>query len=47
MSPNQALDVQLREIIEYSTTLPVILVDELKVRRNLPRASNDVINALL
>jgi ATP-dependent helicase YprA (DUF1998 family) len=36
----------LRELKEYSAALPVILVDELVVRRNLPAATSDLIDKL-
>jgi ATP-dependent helicase YprA (DUF1998 family) len=47
MTPNEPLEPQLKEIIEYSASVPVILVDDLKVRRNLPRATTEVLEKLI
>jgi hypothetical protein len=39
LTPDEPLDDNIRDLKEYSTALPVILVDELVVRRNLPSAT--------
>lgn len=46
LTPDFATDSTLRQAKEYSTTLPVLLLDELVVSRNLPHASIQVINAV-
>jgi hypothetical protein len=43
LTPDEPPNDNLRELKEYSAALPVILVDELKVRRNLPAATKDLI----
>jgi hypothetical protein len=43
LTPDEAPNDGLREFKEYSPTVPVILVDELIVRRNLPAATSDLI----
>ena len=46
LTPNEPTDVALRDVKEYSASLPVILVDELVVRRNLPAATAQIIERL-
>ena len=46
LTPDEPPDELLREIKEYAPALPVALVDELVVRRNLPRATGDLIAKL-
>lgn len=45
LTPDFAADEQLREAAEFSTTVPVQLVDEILIVRNLPRASRSVLQA--
>lgn len=44
LTPDEPTDVALRDVKEYSASLPVILVDELIVRRNLPTATKQIID---
>ncbi len=46
LTPGEPSDGSLRDLKEYSVALPVILVDELVVRRNLPRATADLISRI-
>jgi hypothetical protein len=46
LTPGEPSDDELREIKEYSVTLPVILEDELVVRRNLPTATARLIERI-
>lgn len=46
LTPDYAPNQGLRDLQEYSVSMPVILVDELVVRRNLPRATADLLNTL-
>jgi ATP-dependent helicase YprA (DUF1998 family) len=46
LTPDEPMDATLRDIKEYSASLPVILVDELVVRRNLPTATAQLIKKL-
>jgi ATP-dependent helicase YprA (DUF1998 family) len=46
LTPNHAADEQLREAMEYGSTVPVILIDEIVVSLNLPWASRQVIEAI-
>jgi len=46
LTPNEPTDAALRDVKEYSASLPVILVDELVVRRNLPTATKQIIEKL-
>lgn len=46
LTPDHAADEQLRDAKEYGTSVPVILVDEIIVSRNLPYASSQVIQAI-
>ena len=43
LTPNEPQTDVLRDLKEYSTAVPLILKDELVVRRNLPSATRDVI----
>lgn len=47
LTPDEPTDVALRDIKEYSASLPVILVNELVVRRNLPNATAQLIEKLV
>ncbi len=44
LTPDEPSDSALRELKEFSTTLPVILMDELVVRRNLPAATASLLD---
>jgi hypothetical protein len=46
LTPDEPADEMLRQIKEYSASLPVILVDELVVRRNLPSATSSLISQI-
>jgi len=46
LTPDEPTDVGLKEMKEYSAAMPVILVDELVVRRNLPSATASVIQRI-
>jgi hypothetical protein len=46
LTPDEPTSAALRDIMEYSAALPVILVDELCVRRNLPSTTSDLIKQL-
>lgn len=46
LTPNEPTDAALHDVKEYSASLPVILVDELVVRRNLPTATKQIIEKL-
>lgn len=46
LTPDEPSDDALRDIKEYSVALPVILVDELVVRRNLPTATANLIERM-
>jgi hypothetical protein len=46
LTPNYPPDDSLRDLMEYQTALPVFLVDELVVNRNLPRATSDLISKI-
>lgn len=46
LTPDQAIDEPLQRLKEYSASLPVILVDELVVRRNLPSATSTLIGQI-
>lgn len=43
LTPDEPPNDGLQELKEYSAALPIILVDEMVVRRNLPAATSDVI----
>jgi ATP-dependent helicase YprA (DUF1998 family) len=46
LTPDEPVDEAIRELKEYSAALPVILIDELVVRRNLPSATSHIIAKL-
>jgi hypothetical protein len=46
LTPGEPSDETLRDLKEYSTTIPVVAVDELVVRRNLPAATTDLLERL-
>jgi hypothetical protein len=46
LTPDDPSDTSLQQLKEYSAALPVILVDELVVRRNLPSATSALIRQI-
>jgi hypothetical protein len=46
LTPDEPTDRSLRDIKEYSASVPVVLVDELVVRRNLPTATAGLIEMI-
>jgi hypothetical protein len=46
LTPDYASNEALREAKEYGCVVPVILVDEIVVTRNLPRATQQVVGAI-
>ena len=46
LPPDYAADEILREAAEYATAIPVHLVDEILITRNLPNASSQVLAAV-
>jgi hypothetical protein len=46
LTPDEPADETLQQIKEYSASVPVILVDELVVRRNLPSATSSLIDQI-
>lgn len=46
LTPDHATDENLRDAKEYGSVVPVFLVDEIVISRNLPRASRQVIEAI-
>jgi hypothetical protein len=46
LTPDTPASEELAEMKEYSVGIPLILVDELVVRRNLPRATADILESL-
>jgi ATP-dependent helicase YprA (DUF1998 family) len=46
LTPDEPPNEELRELKEYSTEFPVILEDELVVRRNLPSATSNLLKRL-
>ena len=46
LTPDYAADEILREAAEYATAIPVHLVDEILITRNLPNASSQVLAAV-
>jgi hypothetical protein len=46
LTPDHAADVRLREVKEFSIEVPVLLIDELVISRNLPHASRQVLQAI-
>ena len=47
LTPDEPSDEALRDLKEFSATIPVILVDELVVRRNLPSATSTLLERLI
>ena len=46
LTPGYLPDEGIRQLMEYNTTIPVKLIDELVVRRNLPAATKSIIDEL-
>lgn len=46
LTPDHPADARLRDAKEFGTAVPVLLIDELVVSKNLPRASQQVIEAI-
>jgi len=46
LTPDHASDEALRNAKEYGSVVPVVLVDEIVISRNLPRASQQVIESI-
>jgi ATP-dependent helicase YprA (DUF1998 family) len=46
LTPDHAADQVLRDVKEYSPEVPVLLVDEIVITRNLPFASRQVVNTV-
>jgi hypothetical protein len=46
LTPDHPADERLREAKEFGTVIPVRLVDEMVISQNLPRASQQVIEAI-
>ena len=46
LTPDEPSDEALRDLKEFSATVPVILIDELVVRRNLPNATATLLERL-
>jgi hypothetical protein len=46
LTPDHAADEKLREAKEFGTVVPVLLIDEIVIARNLPRASRQVIEVI-
>jgi hypothetical protein len=46
LTPDHAADEVLRDVKEFSAEVPVLLVDEIVIARNLPHASRQVLNAV-
>jgi hypothetical protein len=46
LTPDHASDEAIRDAKEYGSVVPVILVDEIVISRNLPRASQQVVEAV-
>ncbi|MCA9693319.1 MAG: hypothetical protein KC636_27235, partial [Myxococcales bacterium] len=46
LTPDEPSDDALRDLKEFSATVPVILVDELVVRRNLPSATTKLLERI-
>lgn len=46
ITPGEPPEEDLRDLQEFSTGVPLFLVDELVVRRNLPRATGDLLQKL-
>ena len=45
-TPDHPADERLRQAKEFGTVIPVQLVDEMVISQNLPRASQQVLEAL-
>jgi len=43
LAPGVAIRTPVRDMAEVQTMIPVILVDELLIRRNLPRATANIL----
>jgi ATP-dependent helicase YprA (DUF1998 family) len=46
LTPDRATDDRLRDAQEYGSLVPVVLIDEIVISRNLPHASRQVIEAI-
>lgn len=46
LTPAFASDEAIRDVADFGTTTPVQLVDEILIRRHLPRASHQILHAL-
>lgn len=46
LTPGFASDAAVRDVSEFSVSTPVQLVDEILIRRHLPRASHQILHAL-
>jgi len=46
LTPDHASDEALRNAKEYGSTVPVLLIDEIVISRNLPRASQQVVEMI-
>lgn len=46
LTPDDPQDAALRDLKEFGTSVTVLLCDELAVRRNLPRATSDLISRI-
>jgi hypothetical protein len=46
LTPDHAADDGLRQAKEFGAVVPVLLIDEIVIERNLPRASQQVIEAI-
>jgi ATP-dependent helicase YprA (DUF1998 family) len=46
LTPDHATDPALRQAKEFGTSIPILLIDEIVVARNLPHASGQVIDAI-
>ena len=47
LTPDEPPDEALRELKEFCSTIPVLLCDELVVRRNLPSATSNLISQIM
>jgi hypothetical protein len=46
LTPDDPPDAGLRDLKEYGTSVPVLLCDEMVVRRNLPSATSTLISRM-
>jgi len=46
LTPDEPEDQDIKTLKEFSVTIPVILCDELAIRRNLPVTTNRIINLI-